>query len=38
VSGNKIVLMQDWKTEGDRIKGSFAIAKALAEKLLDVTK
>ena len=34
VSGNKIVLVQDWKTEMDRIKGSFAIAKALAEKLL----
>jgi transcription-repair coupling factor (superfamily II helicase) len=38
VSGNKIVLVQDWKTEGERIKGSFAIAKALAEKLVVVKK
>jgi transcription-repair coupling factor (superfamily II helicase) len=35
VSGNKIVLVQDWKSEGERIKGSFAIAKTLVEKLLD---
>ena len=38
VNGNKIVLAQDWKTEGDRIKGAFAIAKALAEKLLETKK
>ncbi|MDN5788138.1 hypothetical protein, partial [Pseudorhodobacter sp.] len=38
VSGNKIVLVQDWKTEGDKIKGAFAIAKALAEKLLELKK
>ena len=36
VAGNKILLVQDWKTESDRIKGAFAIAKALAEKLLDL--
>jgi len=36
VSGNKVVLVQNWKTETERIKGSFAIAKALAEKLLKV--
>jgi transcription-repair coupling factor (superfamily II helicase) len=29
------VLVQDWKSEGERIKGSFAIAKTLVEKLLD---
>jgi len=31
VAGNKIVLAADWKTEADRIKGSFAIARDLAE-------
>jgi transcription-repair coupling factor (superfamily II helicase) len=34
VQGNKIVLMRDWKTEGYRIKGAFAIAKDLAEKVV----
>jgi len=34
VAGNKIVLMRDWKTEGDRIKGAFAIARDLAEKVV----
>jgi transcription-repair coupling factor (superfamily II helicase) len=34
VSGNKIVLMRDWKSEGDRIKGAFAIARDLAEKVV----
>ena len=34
VQGNKIVLSRDWKTEGDRIKGAFAIARDLAEKVL----
>lgn len=38
VSGNKIVLVQDWKTEAERLKGAFAIAKALAGKLLDLKK
>lgn len=32
VQGNKIVLMGEMKSEADRIKGAFAIAKALAEK------
>ena len=32
VQGNKIVLMGEMKSEGDRIKGAFNIAKALAEK------
>ena len=34
VSGNKIVLQRDWKTESDRIKGAFAIAKDLAEQVI----
>jgi transcription-repair coupling factor (superfamily II helicase) len=34
VQGNKIVLLRDWKTEGDRIKGAFAIARDLAEKVV----
>jgi transcription-repair coupling factor (superfamily II helicase) len=32
VSGNKIVLPREWKTEADRIRGAFAIAKDLAEQ------
>jgi transcription-repair coupling factor (superfamily II helicase) len=32
ISGNKIVLPRDWKTEAERIKGAFAIARDLAEK------
>ena len=34
VSGNKIVMSRDWKTEADRIKGAFAIARDLAEKVV----
>ncbi len=34
VSGNKIVMLRDWKTESDRIKGAFAIARDLAEKVV----
>lgn len=34
VNGNKIVMLRDWKTEGDRIKGAFAIARDLAEKVV----
>ncbi|TKA97494.1 transcription-repair coupling factor [Cereibacter changlensis] len=34
VKDNKIILTRDWKTESDRIKGGFAIAKDLAEKLI----
>ncbi len=34
IQGNKIVLVQDWKTEGERIKGAFAIARDLAEKVV----
>jgi transcription-repair coupling factor (superfamily II helicase) len=38
VQGNKIVLLRDWKTEGDRIKGAFAIARDLAEKVVKPEK
>jgi transcription-repair coupling factor (superfamily II helicase) len=34
VQGNKIVLSRDWKTDADRIKGGYAIAKDLAEKIV----
>ncbi|PZQ99597.1 MAG: transcription-repair coupling factor [Cereibacter sphaeroides] len=34
VSGNKIVLPRDWKSDGERIKGAFAIAKDLAEQVV----
>ena len=34
VAGNKIVLSADWKSEGERIKGAFAIARDLAEKIV----
>ncbi|QYZ71080.1 transcription-repair coupling factor [Neotabrizicola shimadae] len=34
ITGNKIVLARDWKTEGDRIKGAYAIARDLAEKVV----
>ncbi len=34
VSGNKIVLLQEWKTESERIKGAFAIARDLAEQVV----
>ncbi|ARO14188.1 transcription-repair coupling factor [Ketogulonicigenium robustum] len=33
VKDNRIVILADWKTEADRIRGSFAIARDLAEKL-----
>jgi transcription-repair coupling factor (superfamily II helicase) len=38
VQGNKVVLMGEMKSEGDRIKGAFAIAKALAEKVVQAKK
>jgi transcription-repair coupling factor (superfamily II helicase) len=31
IKDNKIVVMRDWKTEADRIKGAFAIARDLAQ-------
>ncbi len=37
IAGNKLVLVRDWKTEGDRIKGAAEIARALAEKVVKKT-
>ena len=34
ISGNKIVLMGEMKSESDRIKGAFNIARDLAEKIV----
>ncbi len=34
VNGNRIVLAVDWPTEADRIRGAFAIARDLAEKVV----
>ncbi|MDR0810211.1 MAG: transcription-repair coupling factor [Gemmobacter sp.] len=34
VNGNRIVLAMDWPTEADRIRGAFAIARDLAEKVV----
>ncbi|MBR9764259.1 MAG: transcription-repair coupling factor [Rhodobacteraceae bacterium] len=36
VKDNKIVIRRDWKSETDRIKGAFAIARDLAEKVVEV--
>lgn len=36
VTDNKIVVLRDWPTDADRIKGAFAIAKDLAGKLREV--
>lgn len=33
VTDNKIVILQDWKNDAERIKGSFAIARDLAAKV-----
>jgi len=38
VRDNKIVVRRDWKGETDRIKGAFAIARDLAEKLIAEKK
>jgi transcription-repair coupling factor (superfamily II helicase) len=38
VKDNKIIVRRDWATEADRIKGSFAIARDLAEKALAAKK
>ena len=34
VRDNKIVVRRDWKNEADKIKGAFAIARDLAEKVV----
>ncbi|SLN11271.1 Transcription-repair-coupling factor [Roseovarius litorisediminis] len=38
VRDNKIVVRRDWKVEGDKIKGAFAIARDLAEKVVAEKK
>ncbi|MFN8682681.1 transcription-repair coupling factor [Paracoccus sp. P2] len=35
VSDNRIIVLRDWPTDADRIKGSFAIAKELAAKIRE---
>ncbi|MCH2164255.1 MAG: transcription-repair coupling factor [Marinovum sp.] len=38
VKDNKIVVRRDWKKDSDKIKGAFAIARDLAEKILAEKK
>ncbi|MDF1801356.1 transcription-repair coupling factor [Thalassovita sp.] len=38
VKDNKIVIRRDWKTDADKIKGAFAIARDLAEKVIAEKK
>ncbi|MEM6634891.1 MAG: transcription-repair coupling factor [Pseudomonadota bacterium] len=38
VRDNKIIVRRDWKRDGDKIKGAFAIARDLAEKLRQQKK
>ena len=38
VRDNKIVVRRDWKKDGDKIKGAFAIARDLAEKVVAERK
>lgn len=38
VKDNKIIIGHDWKTEGDKIKGAFAIARDLADRLIEEKK
>ena len=38
VKDNKIVVRRDWKNDADKIKGAFAIARDLAEKVAEVKK
>jgi transcription-repair coupling factor (superfamily II helicase) len=38
VKDNRIVLRRDWPTEAERIKGAFAIARELAERLAEEKK
>jgi transcription-repair coupling factor (superfamily II helicase) len=36
IKDNKLVVLSDWPTEAERIKGSFAIVRDLAEKVAEV--
>ena len=38
ISGNKVVVRRDWGNDGDKIKGAFAIARDLAEKVIEARK
>ncbi len=38
VKDNKIVVRRDWKADADKIKGAFAIARDLAEKVIAAKK
>ena len=38
VKDNKIVVQRDWKTDADKIKGGFAIARDLAEHVVAKEK
>ena len=38
VKDNKIVVRRDWKSDADKIKGAFAIARDLAEKVVAEKK
>lgn len=35
IKDNKVVILRDWSKEGDKIKGAFAIARDLAQKVVD---
>ncbi|TNC67577.1 transcription-repair coupling factor [Rubellimicrobium roseum] len=35
IKDNKLIVLRDWKSEADRIKGAFAIVKDLAEKVAE---
>ena len=35
IAGNKLVVLRDWPTEAERIKGAFAVARDLAERAAD---
>ncbi len=38
VKGNKIVVQRDWSTDKEKIRGAFAIARDLAEKVAEAKK
>ncbi|HEY0214101.1 MAG TPA: transcription-repair coupling factor [Paenirhodobacter sp.] len=38
INGNKVFVARDWGGDNDRIKGAFAIAKDLAEKVIEAKK
>ncbi|AOZ69510.1 transcription-repair coupling factor [Rhodobacter xanthinilyticus] len=38
IAGNKVVVQRDWSSDAEKIKGAFAIAKDLAEKVIEAKK